>query len=123
MSRRLGLDGWAIGIHAFVTVALAIAFGEAVGSVGNRDDVVIPLTLAGSAVLFEWRRRRALAAQAPEGLTTGEVAAERLAEVEERLAEMEVLHARVAELEERLDFSERLLARAESRDLVDRHGD
>ncbi|MCL4864944.1 MAG: hypothetical protein KJZ47_03555 [Gemmatimonadales bacterium] len=70
MSRRIGLDAWAIGIHVFVTIALAVALGEASGP---DDDIVIPLTFAGSAILFEWRRRRALAQQPQEGLTTGEV--------------------------------------------------
>jgi uncharacterized coiled-coil protein SlyX len=39
------------------------------------------------------------------------MAAERLAELEERIAEVEAGQARMAELEERLDFAERLLAR------------
>ena len=43
------------------------------------------------------------------GLSTGEMAAERIAEVEARLAELEAHHARMLELEERLDFAERLL--------------
>ena len=120
MKDRLGLDWPAIVVHAFVTILAAVAMAEAVGSAGNRDDVVIPLTLAAGTVIFEWRRRRALAAHPPEGLTTGEVQAERLEEVEARLAGVELLHARVAELEERLDFSERLLARPEGRPLLGR---
>lgn len=112
MSRRVGLDGWAIGVHAFVTIALAIALGEAAGP---DDDIVVPIVFAASAIVFEWRRRQALRAAQPEGLTTGEVAATRLEEVEIRVAELEELHTRVAELEERLDFSERLLAAGEGR--------
>lgn len=107
MSRRIGLDAWAVGLHIFVTITLAIAFGEASGP--GDEDIVIPLTFAGSAILFEWRRRRALAAAPHEGLTTGEVQLERMEELEQRVAEVELLHTRVAELEERLDFSERLL--------------
>jgi len=111
MSRRVGLDPWAIGIHIFVTITLAVAFGEASSP---DDDIVIPLVFAGSAILFEWRRRRALAQRPQEGLTTGEVHLERMEELEQRVAEVEILHARVAELEERLDFSERLLVQAQA---------
>lgn len=108
MSRRFGMDAWAIGVHAFVTICAAVALGEAAGSA---DDIVIPLTFASSAVLFEWRRRRALAEQGPVGLTSGEVAAHRLADVEDRMAELDLLHARIMELEERVDFAERIVAR------------
>jgi len=120
---RLGLDWPAIVVHAFVTITAAAAFGELVGSRGNMDDVVIPATLGMGAVVFEWRRRRALAALPSVGLTTGEVAQERLDEVEARLAEVDGLHARVAELEERLDFSERLLARVDERLVGERSGE
>lgn len=112
MSRRLGLDGWAVGVHAFVTICLAVAFGEAAGAA---DDIVVPLVLGGSALAFEWRRRRALKDAGPVGLTTGEAAAHRLAELEDRVAEIDLLHSRVMELEERVDFSERLLASREQR--------
>lgn len=123
MKDRLGLDWPAIVVHAFVTILTAAALAEAVGSAGNRDDVVIPLTLAAGTVLFEWRRRRALATRPPVGLTTGEVQQERLDEMEAHLAELDLLHTRVAELEERLDFSERLLARQDARPLVEHPGE
>jgi len=45
------------------------------------------------------------------GLSTGEMAAERLAEVEARLGELEAVQARILDLEERLDFAERLLVK------------
>jgi hypothetical protein len=48
-------------------------------------------------------------AEAPGGLTTGEMTAERVAALEERLEELE---AEGAQLEERLDFAERMLASA-----------
>ncbi len=111
------MDAWAVGIHAFITICAAVAFSEAAGSA---DDVVVPLTLAGSAVLFEWRRRKALREQGPVGLTSGEAAAHRLADVEDRVAEIDTLHARIMELEERVDFSERLLARADQRQVAGR---
>ena len=44
------------------------------------------------------------------GVTTGEMNAERVGELEHRLADMELAQARIAELEERLDFAERMLA-------------
>lgn len=45
------------------------------------------------------------------GMTTGEMSAERVAELEARVAELEAAHARLVELEDRVDFAERLLAR------------
>jgi len=112
---RMGLDGWAIGIHFFVTIMLAVA-------AGSNDEIFIPLVFGGSAILFEWRRRRALARGTAEGLTTGEVQLERMEELEQRVAEVEILHSRVAELEERLDFSERMLVQQQPvRELVERN--
>ena len=55
------------------------------------------------------------ARESHDGPTTGEVAAERLAEVEHRLALVESVQQRLLELEERVDFAERLLTRAETR--------
>ncbi len=48
-----------------------------------------------------------------DGLTTGEMAAARIAELEARVAELDGQVARIHELEERLEFAERLLAPAE----------
>lgn len=44
------------------------------------------------------------------GLTTGEMAAERIVDLESRLHDLEAAHTRMAELEERLEFAERMLA-------------
>ena len=44
------------------------------------------------------------------GLTTGEMASQRIEVLEERVRELEHTVARAAELEERLDFAERILA-------------
>lgn len=52
-----------------------------------------------------------------DGLSTGEMAAQRIVELEARVAELEEQQSRVAELEERLDFTERLLASGETRDV------
>ncbi len=74
--------------------ALSFFFGSwAVGVVGAR---------------VWWLRRAPQDLEAPprrDGLTTGEMTAQRLAEME----------ARIYELEERLELAERLLARAEGR--------
>jgi hypothetical protein len=44
------------------------------------------------------------------GLTTGEMASQRVEALEERVRELEQALSRAAELEERVDFAERLLA-------------
>jgi hypothetical protein len=46
----------------------------------------------------------------PVGVSTGEMDAARVNELEQRLGELETAQARIAELEERLDFAERMLA-------------
>jgi hypothetical protein len=104
-----GLDGVELGIHVLVT-AIVLGFTATF----NRPDEArsfAALTLVGSLVLLSIRRSLALRRVETKGLTTGEMAAERLAEMEERIAELEAGQARMAELEERLDFAERLLAR------------
>lgn len=105
-----GLDGFELGIHVLVT-AIVLGFTATF----NRPDEArsfAALTLVGSLVLLSIRRSLALRRVETKGLTTGEMAAERLAEMEERIAELEAGQARMAELEERLDFAERLLARS-----------
>jgi hypothetical protein len=114
MNRRIGLDWFDVGIHAFVTICLAVAMGEMSGSA---DEVVIPLVFGSSAVVFAIRRRLALR-RLPPAISTGEVEAARLDEVEQRLAEVDLLEARIAELENRVEFSERLLAQHRDAQLV-----
>jgi hypothetical protein len=104
-----GLDGVELGIHVVVT---AIVLGFA--ATFNRPEearAFAAITLVTSLVLLSIRRRLALRKVETRGLSTGEMAAERLADLEERLGELEAGQARMAELEERLDFAERLLAR------------
>ena len=104
-----GLDGIELGIHVLVT-AIVLGFTATF----NRPDEALFFfagTAVSSLVLLSIRRRLALRKGETRGLTTGEMAAERLAEMEERIAELEAGQARMAELEERLDFAERLLAR------------
>jgi hypothetical protein len=71
---------------------------------------MIPILTGLSLLVLAVRRSIALGSKERRGLTTGEMAAERIAELEQRLEELESAQARVAELEERLDFAERLLA-------------
>jgi hypothetical protein len=99
-----GLDGFELGIHALVT---AIVLGFA--ATFNRPDearAFAAATLATSLVLLSIRRGLALRRIETRGLTTGAMAAERLAEMEERIAGLEAGQGRMAELEERLDFAD-----------------
>ena len=82
----------------------AFALWMAVGGVG----VATLLGPIGQAIA----RRIAGKGSPPEGLTTGEMNAERVAAMEDRLLALE---AERHQLEERLDFTERLLAQAEAR--------
>ena len=63
----------------------------------------------GQAIARRIAGKRAEPETAKTGLSTGEMAAERITEVEARLAELESRQDRLLELEERLDFAERLL--------------
>jgi hypothetical protein len=112
---HLGIDGVDLAVQVAVT-----GIGVAITRMVFSHDVGIVLAfkvVAGSLLLFAWRRHRALRRRAPAqpvGLTSGEMTAQRLEEMEQRLGELEGAQARVAELEERLDFAERLLARADA---------
>ncbi len=112
MSEHRGVSAGSAVLHFGLTLLAAAVVGRLVAA---GSDLVIPaqslpgLAITGvgiiSVLLFEWRRRRARA-----GLTTGQMLAQRLADVERRESEVDAVHARLAELEERLDFSERMLA-------------
>ena len=65
-----------------------------------------------SLLVLGVRRSIALRTMERRGLGTGEMAAERIGELEQRMAELEAAQARVAELEERVDFAERMLTQA-----------
>lgn len=106
MKRWLGLDFVDLAIHVFVTVCVGILMVEAAG---NDEEMVLAMVFGTSAVVFAIRRQRALRQMTREGFSTGEMTAERLAELEARVAELEMAQDRVALLEERMDFSERLL--------------
>jgi hypothetical protein len=103
--RQVGLDWLDVLIQFGVTVAVMSFFGM------EGDEQMIPVVVAASFVVLGVRRHFALrrVGGEPEGVTTGQMAAARLEEMEQRLADLEAAQARVLELEERLDFTERLL--------------
>ena len=103
IKRIFGLDGVDLMIHFGVTFFLMILAESA-----TQNEVGIAFVGASSLVLLGIRRQWALKRMPAE--TTGEVALERLADLDARLGEVDMLHVRVQELEERLDFTERLLA-------------
>jgi hypothetical protein len=104
-SKPIGLDWFDLLVHAGITFALTVVGASAMR---NQEEFAIGLVVATSLGVLGWRRNRALR-RAPV-MTTGEINAERVAELEARVAELESQQTRVFELEERLDFAERLLA-------------
>ena len=105
--KTFGLDGVDLLIHFGVTASL---IGFVAGTGGPEE--LLPVLIGLSLVVLGVRRSIALRTAERRGLTTGEMAAERIAELEQRMADLETAQARVAELEERLDFTERLLAKS-----------
>lgn len=106
--RTFGLDGVETVIHFGVTLMLSI-MGASI--LRQQEEVAVSAVWAGGLAFFAWRRRRALQALGDRPGTSGEVAAARTDELEERVANLEGELARMAELEERVDFAERLLLR------------
>jgi len=104
--RTFGMDGVDLLIHLGVTGALMGFVGVSGGS-----EELYPVFTGLSLLVLGVRRSIALRTTERRGLSTGEMTAERIADLEQRMAELEAAQARVAELEERLDFTERLLAR------------
>lgn len=120
---HFGLDVVDTTIHAAVTVCGMVMVMSAFG---NPWDTIIGFkVIALSLVAFAWRRNRALkqmALRGEIGLTSGQMAAERVAEMEQRIGELESAQSRVAELEERLDFTERLIASGQREPVPTRGG-
>jgi hypothetical protein len=108
MRNRLGLDWFDVSLHVFITLMLAVTLSE---GIGMNEEFALPVVFGGSALLLAFRRKLALKklGHAPDEFSTGEMAAERIADLEARVADLEMAQTRVAELEERMDFSERLL--------------
>lgn len=110
--RTFGLDGVDLVIHAGVTFFIML-IGSAIWSHEAAETMLA--TVSGvSLVVLGVRRHRALRNLPTEA--TGELAAERIAELEARVEELEQAEFRMHELEERLDFAERLLAQARERE-------
>jgi hypothetical protein len=105
LRKNLGLDGFDLTIQVGVTVMLMTMVG-----MSNVPEEIMPLIAGASLVVLGIRRALVLRRDVRLGLTTGEMAAERIAELEQRVAELEAAQVQVAELEERVDFAERLLA-------------
>jgi|KBSSwiStaDraftv2_1062776.scaffolds.fasta_scaffold60587_6 hypothetical protein len=105
LRKNLGLDGFDVFVHVGITCMFMFFV-----AMSNGPEELLPVITGFSLLVLAIRRRFALKAGGGMGLTTGEMAAERIAELEERVAELEAAQAEVAELAERLDFAERLLA-------------
>jgi hypothetical protein len=103
----LGLDAIDLFIHIGVTLALMGFVG-----VSGGPEELYPVLSGLSLLVLGVRRSLALRMAGRRGLSTGEMAAVRIAELDQRMAELEAAQGRVAELEERLDFTERLLAKS-----------
>ncbi len=114
VKRYLGIDLFDLVLHAAIT-GCALGFM----AVSRAPVEMFPVTTGASLLLLGLRRNFALKKRGLVGVTSGEMTAVRLEEVEQRLSELEAREARVAELEERLDFAERLLAKQDdSRKLI-----
>ena len=108
--RSFGLDVVDVLIQAAVT-GLAMGFIDSTAPRPASEGMMM-LAAGASVIVFAVRRHRALLrmGQEPIGLTTGQMAAERIEELESRVAHLESAETRLIELEERLDFTERMLA-------------
>jgi hypothetical protein len=105
--RNLGLDGFDLVVHIGVTCMLMFWVG-----MSNGPEEMLPVITGASLIVLGIRRSIALRKAGHPGLTTGEMQAERIAELEQRVAELEATQYQVADLAERLDFAERLLAQS-----------
>ncbi len=103
----VGLDFIDFLIHVGVTIAF-------MGFVGVTDgpEGLYPVTIGVSFIALGVRRHYALRNRPARGLTTGEMTAERIADLEARVGELEAAQGRMLELEERVDFAERLLSQS-----------
>jgi hypothetical protein len=106
LKRYLGIDFVDLLIQAGITGMLLAFVG-----ISDGPEEIMPMLVAGSLVVLGIRRHRAFKGESV-GLTTGQMAAARLEELEERVGQLEAAENRLAELEERVEFAERLLAQA-----------
>lgn len=105
LKKNLGLDWFDVLIQFGVTCMLMVWVDMTRG-----PQEMFPVITGASLIVLGVRRSLALRSAARVGLTTGEMEAERIAELEHRVADLEAGQAQVADLAERLDFAERLLA-------------
>ena len=108
IKRYLGIDVVDLAIHVGITVCALVFIDQMHGPLQ-----LIPVTVGASMVIFGIRRRAALRKRTEAGVTSGEMTAVRLEEIEQRVADLEAREAHVAELENRIDFAERMLANPE----------
>lgn len=104
--RYVGIDFVDFLIQSGATIAAAIMLSS---MTQPQEEIGVSVAFLASLGVLAWRRKRATLE--PREPSTGEVAAQRIMELEDRVAELEQGQARVLELEERLDFAERLLVR------------
>jgi len=104
--KYVGLDLLDVLIQFGVTMAAGVMLS---GMTQPNEEIGASIAAGVSLIVLAWRRKRALTAMA--SLPTGEVQAERIAELELRVADLEQSQGRILDLEERLDFTERVLAR------------
>ena len=116
--QTFGMDGIDLLIQAGVTAMLMAFVG-----VSRGPDEMYPVLVGASLLVLGVRRALGLRALERRGLAIGEMAAERIADLEQRMSDLEAAQARVAELEERVDFTERLLAQGGSERQALRRGD
>jgi hypothetical protein len=112
------MDGVDLLIQVGVTAMLMAFVG-----VSRGPDEMYPVMIGASLLVLGVRRALGLRAAERRGLTTGEMSADRIADLEQRMADLEAGQSRVAELEERVDFAERLLAQGSSERQALQRGD
>jgi len=118
LRQTLGMDWVDLLIHIGITGALMGVVG-----VSSGPEELYPFLTGLSLLVLGVRRAIALRGMARRGLVSGEMAAERIAELEQRMAELESsAQGRIMELEERLDFTERMLIRGSAEQQVSEPG-
>lgn len=120
MRKWFGISGVDLTIQAVLTICV---IGMFVDTGGPQEQEVIVFGFTGLSVLVLAIRRHFALKRQSTMESTGEVAAQQLAELEMRLSDLELSQGRVAELEERLDFAERVLSqKQEKQEMLGKQG-